>query len=89
MGMNNTDPEQNVNAAKLFADKYNIRDKIVYNKTHVFIASQSYTKMIENAILDSKTKTTHISKNNYLDYFVGFVYNKNLNQFVAKHFNQM
>ena len=89
LGLNITPEDTLSNAPKLFASQRVLKEQIVTNKTHVFIASQSHVKMIETAIIEINNKVTHISSNKYLDYFIGFVYSKKLDPFVAKHYNDM
>ncbi|CAG2101763.1 unnamed protein product [Medioppia subpectinata] len=88
-GLNNTPEDILSNAPNLFSQKKTLRVQIVFNKTHVFIASQTHVKMIENAISLTTTKVTHISQEKYLEYFVGFVYSKYLDPFVAQKYDDI
>ncbi len=67
----------------------NIYEKIVYDKTHVFISLDGHLDLIYPKNPNENFKTLHKSNEKYFDHLMALVFNKNSNKFVIQKYNDM
>ena len=89
MGMNDSQRVLKTKAQNLFQNKRMYHEQIVVNKTHVFIGPGGVVRQLNNAMMNTQRKVTHMSQMKYMDNLVGIVYNRNLNKLVEQNLHDM
>ena len=84
-------PENHINAnrIKLYQKLKELMQNITESQTHVLIASEFIIDFIIYGNTMRQAHTFHISSNKYYYRAYGFVFNRNLDQFIGQTFNDM